>query len=87
MLVRDLMQSLLKEAMQSGDHIKIDPSEGIDYFAKVDEFEALLITTALSITGGRQKDAAKLLNLIPSTLCTKMKKFKIRVGMSPGHGR
>ena len=55
----------------------VDPYGGIDFYAEVELYERALIVTAMSIANGRQRRAAELLHLKPSTLCTKMKALGI----------
>jgi DNA-binding NtrC family response regulator len=50
---------------------------GIDLKAQVRNFEIALIESALSITGGSQLEAARLLNLRRSTLHAKIKLYRI----------
>lgn len=79
--IKSLFNSLLEEAVDSYNPMKTDGEFGIDYYAAVAQYETDLINTALIISGGRQKDAAKLLNLGTSTLSTKMKRLNIPCGM------
>ena len=83
----DLTQSLLKEAeILVGEKSFLDEShrlqalnisEGIDFFDELKQFEISLIKLALAQTGGHQARAAKLLNVKPTTLNTKIKLFQI----------
>ena len=75
--LRSMMHTLMKEAVESFHPLKIDSTKGIDYYEAVEKYETELIKTALDMTGGHQKDAARLLNIANSTLCMKMKRFKI----------
>lgn len=52
-------------------------NERIDFAEEVQRFEENLIRSALIKTGGRQRRAAKLLNLKASTLNSKIKRFGI----------
>ncbi len=52
---------------------EINLSEGIDFFQEIKRFEVNLIKLALAYTGGHQAKAAKLLNLKPTTLNSKLK--------------
>lgn len=72
-----LSQSLLQEieALRQGE-IKIS-AEKIDFAEEVQRFEENLIRSALIKTGGRQRRAAKILNLKASTLNSKIKRFGI----------
>ena len=83
----DLTHSLLREAeMLVGEKVFVDESrrlqelnisEGIDFFGELQQFEISLIKLALAQTSGHQARAAKLLNLKPTTLNTKIKQYKI----------
>jgi hypothetical protein len=44
----------------------------------LDAYERSLILAALGAVGGRQRSAAQLLRILPSTLCEKMKRLGIR---------
>ncbi|MGI9065332.1 MAG: helix-turn-helix domain-containing protein [Pyrinomonadaceae bacterium] len=52
-------------------------SDGIDLFQEVKQFEINLIKLALSQTRGHQARAAKLLNINPTTLNSKIKLYGI----------
>lgn len=52
-------------------------SDGIDLFQEVRRFEINLITLALKQTRGHQARAARLLNLNPTTLNSKIKLYGI----------
>ena len=83
----DLTTSLLREAQTlAGDKALADESrrlqdlnfsEGIDFFGEVKQFETSLIRLALARTGGHQVRAAKLLNIKPTTLNSKIKLYGI----------
>lgn len=83
----DLSNSLLREAQTlAGDKALADESqrlqelnfsEGIDFFDEVKQFETSLIRLALARTGGHQARAAKLLNIKPTTLNSKIKVYGI----------
>lgn len=83
----DLTTSLLREAETlAGDKARADESqrlqavnfsEGIDFYAEVKQFETSLIRLALARTGGHQARAAKLLNIKPATLNSKIKLYGI----------
>jgi DNA-binding NtrC family response regulator len=84
----DLSNSLLREAQTlAGDKALADESqrlqelnfsEGIDFFDEVKQFETSLIRLALARTGGHQARAAKLLNIKPTTLNSKIKLYGIQ---------
>lgn len=83
----DLTTSLLREAQTlAGDKALADESQrlqalnfsdGIDFFDEVKQFETSLIRLALARTGGHQAKAAKLLNIKPTTLNSKIKLYGI----------
>ena len=83
----ELANSMLREAeVMAGEKLFVDEShrlhelniaEGIDYFEELKRFEISLIRLALSQTGGHQARAAKLLNIKPTTLNTKIKLYGI----------
>ncbi len=52
-------------------------SEGIDFYNEVERFETGLIRLALDQTSGHQARAAKLLNIKPTTLNSKIKLYGI----------
>lgn len=52
-------------------------SDGIDLFQEVRQFEINLITLALNETRGHQARAARLLNINPTTLNSKIKLYGI----------
>ena len=53
-------------------------SEGIDLFEELKRFEINLITLALKQTRGHQARAARLLNINPTTLNSKIKLYRIK---------
>ena len=55
----------------------LNVSETIDLYEEVRRFEISLIKFALCKTGGHQAKAARLLNLSPTTLNTKIKVYGI----------
>jgi DNA-binding NtrC family response regulator len=52
-------------------------SEGVDFYDEVQRFETGLIRLALDQTGGHQARAARLLNIRPTTLNSKIKLYGI----------
>ena len=84
----DLAMSLLREAEtlardkyfteQSGKLQTLDLVEGFDFYTEVQRFETGLIRLALDQTHGNQAKAAKLLNIRPTTLNTKIKLYGIQ---------
>ena len=83
----DLAYSLLKEAeVLARDKTLSDESariqtlnfdEGIDFYGEVKRFEVGLIKRALEETSGNQAKAAKLLQIKPTTLNSKIKLYQI----------
>ena len=72
------LRGLLQEAVGSAGPVPL--AGGCDFREAVANHERVLITTALQMTGGKQKEAARLLHLSRSTLCTKIKTLGIDVG-------
>lgn len=54
-----------------------DVKSGIDFYGEVRRFEVMLVKIALEQARGRQKDAARLLGLSPSTLSAFIKRHHI----------
>ncbi len=84
--IKDLeraIDSLLREAEVNDEAAKIDPDKGIDFYDQVARHECNLIEYALELTGGRQVQAARLLNLKESTLSWKIKKLEIKPNKLP----
>jgi len=87
MLVMDLTNALLREVETlardqafSGDANRLQTllaSGGIDLFQEVKRFEMNLIKLALDQTRGHQARAARLLNINPTTLNSKIKMYGI----------
>ena len=75
--LKKLAEALLLEVssleQQKGD----TESNHLDLSDEVLEFEASLIRCALVKTNGHQARAARLLNIKPTTLCEKMKRYGI----------
>jgi transcriptional regulator with GAF, ATPase, and Fis domain len=69
----------LLDEVKSLVHLKtVEIKNGIDYDEEIKNFEIHLIERALERTGGNQLQAARLLNLKPTTLHEKIKRFSIR---------
>jgi DNA-binding NtrC family response regulator len=82
--LRDVAQALstaaeVLETSAADNSQRIDVEAGIDLDIEVSRFETELIRRALVRTHGNQKRASLLLNLKPTTLNTKIKKYNIRV--------
>ena len=70
----DSMQSWIKRSLNSGrENVFVD---------MIDEFSRIVMTEALSITGGNRSQAAKLLGLSRPTLLAKIEKYGIRIEAS-----
>ena len=72
-----LALSLLRE-IASAEEMEAG-SDTIDLQAEVRRFETELIRSALIHTGGRQRQAARLLRTKVTTLNTKIKRYKIEI--------
>ena len=55
-------------------------ADGVDFHTAVADHERELIVAALRMAGGQQKEAARLLHLLPSTLHCKIKALGIDLG-------
>lgn len=49
----------------------------------LEEYERGLILSALQATGGHQRRAAHALGILPTTLCEKMKRLRLRAAPPP----
>jgi len=74
-----LALSLLREIASAENTDTGLGSDTIDLQAEVRRFEAELIRSALIETGGRQRQAARLLGTKVTTLNTKIKRYKIEI--------
>ena len=75
--LRAELRRLLDETANLTHQVEIRPDRGIDIREEVAKFERDLISAALRMANGKQKDAARLLHLNPSTLNVKMKALGI----------
>ena len=82
----DLASELLREAetlahdkqfADQSNRLVLNVSEGIDFYAELEQFETFLIRLALDETGGHQARAARLLHMRPTTLNSKIKLYGI----------
>lgn len=73
-----LALSLLREIASAEDG-ESQGNDTIDLQAEVRRFETELIRSALIHTGGRQRQAARLLGTKVTTLNTKIKRYKIEI--------
>ena len=74
-----LAMSLLREIASAENMNGGQGSDTIDLQAEVRRFETELIRSALIQTGGRQRQAARLLSTKVTTLNTKIKRYKIEI--------
>ena len=72
-----LSRSILQHLDNLQNESKVAAREQIDLAEEVDRYEADLIRCALLRTGGRQRRAARLLNVKASTLNAKIKRLGI----------
>lgn len=76
--LKDLARRMILEIESlklSGSPLPYQLRQGINLRIEVQKFEAELIRLALEIVGGNQQEAAKLLGLKKSTICSKIKRF------------
>jgi transcriptional regulator with GAF, ATPase, and Fis domain len=66
-----------KEFADQSSRLALNISEGIDFYAELERFEAFMIVLALEETRGHQARAARLLHMNPTTLNTKIKRYGI----------
>lgn len=74
-----LALSLLREIAAAENTSECEGSNTIDLQAEVRRFEMELIRSALIHTGGRQRQAARLLGTKVTTLNTKIKRYGIEI--------
>ena len=75
--LRVLANSILTEVASLEQDRDIMSKTEIDLMDEVQRFEANIIKCALVRTGGRQRQAARLLHIKPTTLHAKMKRYGI----------
>jgi DNA-binding NtrC family response regulator len=73
-----LTQALLKEMEALGKASALESGFEIKFDDEVHKYEADLIRCALIRTGGRQRRAARLLNMKVTTLNSKIKRYNLR---------
>ena len=78
--LQEITIALLDEVKSLGQLKTVEIENGIYFDEEIKNFEIHLIERALDITGGNQVRAAHLLNLKPTTLHEKIKRFSIRQG-------
>jgi DNA-binding NtrC family response regulator len=74
-----LALTLLREIASAETAGEEQGNDTLDLQAEVRRFESELIRSALIQTGGRQRQAARLLGTKVTTLNTKIKRYKIEV--------
>jgi transcriptional regulator with GAF, ATPase, and Fis domain len=74
-----LALSMLREIASAENVVDGESNDTIDLQAEVRRFETELIRSALIQTGGRQRQAARLLGTKVTTLNTKIKRYKIEI--------
>lgn len=72
-----LALTLLREVEYLEEHDGSNALDALNLQSAVHRFEAEMIRSALIRTGGRQRRAARLLGMKPTTLNTKIKRYKI----------
>jgi len=77
-----LALSLLREIASAENMQEGQSNNAIDLQEEVRRFEMELIRSALIHTGGRQRQAARLLGTKVTTLNTKIKRYKIDISES-----
>ena len=70
-----LANSILVEIASLAQNSDISTQPNVDLASEVQRYEADLIRCALTRTGGRQRRAAALLGIKPTTLHEKMKRY------------
>lgn len=73
-----LSLALVEELNNIGEEPDTDGICGIDFAGAVRRFETALIKSALACAGGRQRRAARLLNMTKSTFNAKLKRYNIQ---------
>jgi len=85
--LREVTAALLDEVKTLKPLKSVVVGDGIDLDREVKEFEIYLIERALEQTGGRQLQAARLLNIKNTTLNAKIKRFEISLVRSNAKNR
>lgn len=68
------------------EHIESQNStnaEGMNFYEEIQHFEVELIRYALNQAGGNQRRAAQILNIKPTTLNSKLKRFNLSEAYKP----
>jgi transcriptional regulator with GAF, ATPase, and Fis domain len=82
--LKQLALKLLVEAQSLNEVPMLDVGNGIDFYEEVKRFEVDLIQSALSLAGGNQVKAARLLNMKVTTLNSKIKHYDINIHVVAG---
>jgi transcriptional regulator with GAF, ATPase, and Fis domain len=77
--LRELTLAFLQEVDSIVESEPLASKPGVDFYEEVRRFEAALIHWALTQTGGRQRRAARLLNLKAATLNALIRRHGIRL--------
>ena len=77
-----LAQSLMRQIELLENEAASGHTSDFDVHSEVQRFEAELIRSALTRTGGRQRRAARLLGMKVTTLNTKIKRYKITLDLA-----
>lgn len=79
LMLKKQVLAFLTELDARDDLRSLDLDRGISLKEEVRRFEVGLIQLALQRSGGSQLRAARMLNLKPSTLCAKLKSYRILI--------
>ena len=79
-LLKLIVMKLQEELESISEVASLDVESGINFYEEVRHFEIELISRALTVMGGQQSNAARLLNMNATTLNAKMKCYNIRIG-------
>jgi transcriptional regulator with GAF, ATPase, and Fis domain len=85
-VLKTVAYALLRQVYGVTEQRKPDVQRGINFYDEVRRFEVDLIKQALLYTNGKQRAAACLLNLNPTTLHSKMKVYRIEVPPKSNNG-
>ncbi len=79
LMLRRQVSAFLNELGAPDEQRSLDLDRGINLRDEVRRFEIVLIQLALKRSGGSQLRAARMLDVKPSTLCTKLKSYGILI--------
>ena len=77
--INELAHSLLSFMNEIGEASALNLDDGINLHHEVLRYESELIRRALQLTKNHQVRAAKMLNIKPTTLNSKIKRYKIQI--------